>query len=78
MPLSKNSSLLPCTPDNSWPLSNRDFFIVQDYVLKADWFFTYNHEISHPYFRPRESEGYVRFVSWAEAVERDELVCTQL
>ena len=37
------------------PLSPRDFFIVQDYVLvknseERPWFFTYNHDISHVRF----------------------------
>ena len=37
------------------PLSPRDFFIVQDYVLvkknqDRPWFFTYNHDISHVRF----------------------------
>ena len=37
------------------PLSPRDFFIVQDYVLVKNsedrpWFFTYNHDVSHVRF----------------------------
>ena len=51
-----------------WPLSSRDLFIVQDYVLRDQgkggakvWFHTYNHEIAHPYFAPRSESGFVRF-----------------
>ena len=50
------------------PLTDRDLFIVQDYVrVKSDntqgpsdesWFYTYNHEVDHPYFAPRS--GFVR------------------
>ena len=42
------------------PITDRDIFIVQDYVLvdEGKWFYTYNHDIDHPYFAPRE--GYVR------------------
>ncbi len=50
------------------PLMDRDIFIVQDYVrVKSDntqgtsdesWFYTYNHDVDHPYFAPRS--GFVR------------------
>lgn len=41
-------------------LTNRDFFVVTDYVLSTSkkWFFTYNNDIEHPYFAPRD--GFVR------------------
>ena len=39
------------------PLSKRDLFIVQDYVLvdgkTEQWLYTYNHTLNHPYFAPR-------------------------
>ena len=45
------------------PISARDFFIVQHYVREKDGagvpsFFTYNHNLQHPYFAPRD--GFVR------------------
>ena len=46
------------------PLTDRDIFVVQDYVriLGSDngnrWFFTYNHDVDHPYFAP--GTGFVR------------------
>ena len=53
--------IVPCP----WPLSSRDYFIVQDYVLQdqgdekdGTWFFTINHNVEHPYFAPRK--GFVR------------------
>ena len=43
-----------------WPLSPRDYFIVQDYVLSEDGksFFTYNHDMRHPHVALRE--GFTR------------------
>merc|ERR1711965_1026937 len=48
-----------------WPLSTRDCFTVQDYVLRDDdeeedgaWFFTIMQNIEHSYFAPRK--GFVR------------------
>ena len=50
-----------------WPLTSRDFFVVQDYIrvtgsnhegTQTNWFFTYNHDLQHPYFAPRR--GFVR------------------
>ena len=45
-----------------WPLSQRYCFIVQDYQMVRDdessWFYTYNHDIDHPYFNRRD--GFVR------------------
>ncbi len=50
------------------PLTDRDIFIVQDYVrvtsdndgshLDETWFFTYNYDVDHHYFAPRV--GFVR------------------
>ena len=51
------------------PLANRDIFIVQDYVRvpggnggstsdRGHYFYTYNHDIDHPYFAHRP--GFVR------------------
>ncbi len=50
------------------PLTDRDVFIVQDYVrvtnrndggtIDESWFYTYNHDVAHPYFAPRS--GFVR------------------
>ena len=50
------------------PLTDRDVFIVQDYVRVTNrndggtsdetWFYTYNHDVDHPYFAPRS--GFVR------------------
>ncbi len=55
-------------PRQNRPLTNRDIFIVQDYVrVTSDndggtndetWFYTYNHDVDHPYFAPRS--GFVR------------------
>ena len=55
-------------PRPSRPLTDRDVFIVQDYVRvtnrndggtsDATWFYTYNHDVDHPYFAPRS--GFVR------------------
>ncbi len=46
-----------------WPLTPRYFFIVQDYLRFFDdagksSFFTYNHDVEHPYFSSRD--GFVR------------------
>lgn len=61
-------SLYTNPPRPHRPLTNRDLFIVQDYVrIKSDntqgpsdetWFYTYNHDVDHPYFAPRS--GFVR------------------
>ena len=46
------------------PLTDRDLFIVQEYVRVTSgndggtWFYTYNHDVDHPYFAPRS--GFVR------------------
>ena len=46
-----------------WPLSSRDYFIVQDYVLEGrggrdPWLWTINHDVQHPSVPARE--GFVR------------------
>ena len=58
-----------------WPLSRRDYFILQDYVLRdqgedqaAPWLYTINNDVNHPYFAPRN--GFVR-----GSVRNQGLVC---
>ena len=47
-----------------WPLSPRDSFVVQDFLLRGQdgmdgqFIVTYNHDIDHDYFAPRS--GFVR------------------
>ena len=61
-------SLYTNPPRPHRPLTDRDVFIVQDYVrVKSQndggmsdetWFYTYNNDVDHPYFAPRS--GFVR------------------
>ena len=59
------SALQYCVLKFPWPLSERDYFIVQDYDKALDdlgdpYFVFYNHSVEHPYFAPRQ--GFVRAI----------------